>query len=494
MGKKRYRNQQGNWWKKKTVLQNPGLMKLAPSFFAFFAHAIAQIDLHPFLSIELLAIFHHFHWGATANRSFWVLHAQTDSGPATWEVSQTFCHGWRSDGTFKGVLVSHPMKPLHVALPTSHISWHSCDISWRYETEARHARERHAIERPKQCKKPLLISEWTVNAILHFQEWAHAATEKTSTHWHIVESSSTKVRPFWRPKCIYAWTPPYTSSEVHAPNVWKRGFAEKKDLFFCTTEHIMNESTTWGTLTLQHFSSQKKNNPTKTHSFRSTWMRSTKTYCYLGIVTGGFKMGSLLKMYKWLVLKQKTIWIHITFPVVLHSPPKKITPKEPCCGWIFHCSQPSFCWCSTVGTHVPPASTKNGSPLHRLWVKMLREHLRADSLESKWNLRGPRAHPMAANSSQQIQGLFWGDFSSPWSLDPLNWPWCPGGERGGDVGEVNLYEFPWDWFNGSTWDSSSWMVNETSHVSQNGGHYITNPNFLKITIYLQFVLFDSPPK
>lgn len=48
----------GRLVKEKTVLKKPGLMKLAASF---FVHAIAQIDLHPFLSIELLATFHHFH-------------------------------------------------------------------------------------------------------------------------------------------------------------------------------------------------------------------------------------------------------------------------------------------------------------------------------------------------------------------------------------------------------------------------------------------------
>lgn len=87
----------------------------------------------------------------------------------------------------------------------------------------RHAPKRHAIERSKQCKKPFLISEWTGNAILHFQEWAHAATEKTSTHRHIVESSSTNVRPCWPPKCML--------------QMFERKDSQKKHLFFYHRTH-----------------------------------------------------------------------------------------------------------------------------------------------------------------------------------------------------------------------------------------------------------------
>lgn len=111
------------------------------------------------------------------------------------------------------------------------------------------------------------------------------------------------------------------AAKVHAPNVWKKGFAEKTSVSLPQNRSWTNQQL--GALSHSNtFLPKKIINPTKTHSFRSTWMRSTKTYCYLGIVTGGFKMGSLLKMYKWLLLKQKTI-IHINFPGVLHSPPKK---------------------------------------------------------------------------------------------------------------------------------------------------------------------------
>ena len=153
------------------------------------------------------------------------------------------------------------------------------------------------------------------------QEWATQPPRKPPPIG-TCRISSTKKGHFGRQNA-YAWTPPCTSSEVPCSKSLKKRIRRKNfDFFYPQKTSWTNQQL--GALSHSNtFLPKKIINPTKTHSFRSTWMRSTKTYCYLGIVTGGFKMGSLLKMYKWLVLKQKTIWIHITFPGVLHSPPKK---------------------------------------------------------------------------------------------------------------------------------------------------------------------------